>query len=61
MIKREFFGDYLDDLYENLVLPNIDDFPFADPIITYASLLNGKRYKFTVGFDMRKIRMVTHD
>lgn len=61
LIKKEFFGDYLDDLYENLVLPNIKDFPFADPVITYASLLNHKRYKFTVGFDMRQIRMLTHD
>ena len=61
LIKKEFFGDYLDDLYENLVLPSIDDFPFADPIITYASLLNSKRYKFTAGFDMRQIRMTTHD
>ena len=61
LIKKEFFGDYLDDLYENLVLPNIDSIPFADPVITYASLLNGRRYKFTIGFDMRQIRLLTHD
>lgn len=56
LIKKEFVGNYLDDLYKNLVLKNISDLPFADPVITYAVLLNGRRYRYTSTLNMSKIR-----
>lgn len=57
LLKKEFVGEYLDELYNNLVLKEgIDKLPFSDPIITYAVLLNGLRYKMTSYFNMSKIR-----
>ena len=61
LIKKEFVGDYLDDLYDNLVLNNLDDLPFADPVITYAVLLNGRRYRYTNSMNMSKVRQKTHN
>ena len=60
LIKKEFVGEYLNDLYENLVLKNLDDFPFADPVITYAVLLNGRRYQHTVNMNMSEVRKRMH-
>jgi hypothetical protein len=57
LVKKEFFGDYIFDLYENLYLKNEELFPFSDPIFTYAVLLNGKRYKFTEKLNMNAIRL----
>ena len=57
LIKKEFVGDYLNDLYANVVLKNgIDKVPFCDPIITYAVLLNGLRYRMTPYYNMSVVR-----
>lgn len=57
LIKKEFVGDYLNDLYTNVVLKNgIDKVPFCDPIITYAVLLNGLRYRMTPYYNMSVVR-----
>lgn len=58
LVKKEFFGDYLQDLYENVVLKyGIDFFGNDDLLYTYAALLNGKRYTFGLdGLDMQDRR-----
>ena len=57
LIKKDFVGNYLNDLYQNVVLKNgIDIIPFSDPVITYAVLLNGLQYRMTPYFNMSKIR-----
>ena len=57
LVKNDFFGPYLKDLYENVVLKyGIEKIPFSDPIFTYAALLNGKRYYYTEDLDMSFIR-----
>ena len=57
LIKKAFVGNYLDDLYKNVVLKNgIDKIPFCDPVITYAVLLNGLRYRMTPYFNMSVVR-----
>lgn len=57
LVKNDFFGPYLKDLYENVVLKyGIEKIPFSDPIFTYAALLNGKRYYYTETLDMSLIR-----
>lgn len=60
LVKKEFFGPYLDDLYNDLYLKDPAKYPFSDLIFAYAILLNGKRYK-AIETDMNKIRMKTHD
>ena len=61
LIKNEMFGIFLNDLYYNLVKDDYETFKFADPIITYAILLNNKKYIYTENMNMTKIRKCTHD
>lgn len=57
MFKKFMFGEYLQDLYENVVLKHgIKILPFADPIFTYAALLNNVRYGITESMNMSEIR-----
>lgn len=52
LVKGDFFGKYIFDLYENLYVKNPNDFPLSDPLFTYAILLNGRRYKATETINM---------
>lgn len=56
LIKKEFLGDYVFDLYENLYKKSPSLFPFSDPIFTYSVLLNGRRYRATRDLDMNIYR-----
>ena len=57
LVKKEFFGEYLNDLYENVVMKyGIDLIPYSDFIYTYAVLLNGLRYKMTPYYNINNIR-----
>ena len=48
LVKAEFFGPYLKDLYDNVVMKNgIDKIYASDDIYFYAALLNGVSYKLT--------------
>ena len=50
LVKAEFFGDYLDDLYENVVVVYGDDVIHAsDDIYFYAALLQGVPYRLHTG------------
>ena len=60
LIKKDFLGNYFDDLYTNLYLKHPNDFPFCDPMVTYSLLLNGKRIKFTQNLNMSLIRARSH-
>lgn len=56
LFKKEMFGDYLNDLYTNIVLKyGIDEIPFDDALYTYSALLNKRRYiqsKEVTGIDL---------
>ena len=60
LVKKEFFGDYLFDIYNNLVEKNPEEYPFSDLLFTYSALLNNRRYKFTWNMDMYETRMKTY-
>lgn len=54
LVKKEYFGDYLEDLYDNVVISEDIDGLCSDSLLyTYAALLNGKKYTFGLdGLDM---------
>lgn len=60
LVKNEMFGRYLDDMYQNLYLKHPEQFKFSDPLITYAMILNGRRYRMTKNMNMSLVRKKTH-
>lgn len=52
LFKKEFFGDYYKELYDNVISKNKKEFVFDDLIYTYSVLLNGKRYFHDTKIDM---------
>lgn len=57
LIRRDMIQPYFDDLYKNVVLKyGFDTLPFADPVFTYAVLLNNKKYVCTDTLNMSAIR-----
>lgn len=53
LIKYDFFGDYLNDIYNNLILKNDSIHWQSDTVYSYAIWLNGKRYKYTKEIDAK--------
>lgn len=59
LVKREFFGDYLNDLLDNVVKKiGYENFFLSDMVYTYSTLLNGLRYSFHLDtLNMKKLRL----
>lgn len=57
LFRKDIVQPYFDDLYKNVVLKyGFDTLPFADPVFTYAVLLNNKKYVYTDTLNMSAIR-----
>ena len=56
LIKKEFVGNYPQEIYENVISKNKKEFIYSDNIYTYAVLLNGKRYFHETTLNISSIR-----
>lgn len=55
LIKKEFFGEYLDEIYNGLISKKKDIHWQSDEVYTYCILLNKRRYYFTNKIDGKKL------
>lgn len=55
LIKKDFFGEYLDDIYENVVKKNTNIHWASDEVYSFCVWLNGLRYKYTSTIDGKSI------
>lgn len=56
LVRKDMFGHVLWDIYNNLVVSNMDLYRFSDPVFTYSIILSGSHYVFAKCLDVDRIR-----